>query len=303
MKKLKATIFLNRIPITYNIQTDFATAQKYHLSHGVEWDLTFVNVDVHGYTSQSVQVPLAGQRWLIENSQNFLTLDPNADVNIFCFDEAEWATPTGSQFPLLPNTPTGCCYLVNGKPFINIACYAFDHNDGQTAIEIAHEQMHALAKMANCKDQMDTYYENNLEDLPNSNFMIQWGLLANFLNSMNTPTYKYFNPISDPLMVGVSPVLMAISDKARGIAGVPFKITSGIRSPSQNALAGGASDSTHLLGEALDIACTDQTRWAIFFAFVQAGIKRLEVCPNHIHADIGNAPTYPQNWLGVSIND
>lgn len=193
MKQLKTTVFLNRIPANYNIQADFATAQAYHLKHGVEWDYTFVNVDVHGYTSILGKNAMGNTRWLIENSQSFLTLDPNADVNIFCFDEAEWSSPVGSQFPLLPNTPTGCTYLVNGKPFVNIATYLSDHTQGITGVEIAHELVHCLTYLANLAgfnivDQLDTYFENNLQDLPNSNFMIQWGLLQPFLNAQNALT-------------------------------------------------------------------------------------------------------------------
>ena len=115
----------------------------------------------------------------------------------------------------------------------------------------------------------------------------------NFLQNRGTgalayimPTYKYFNPTQDPLMVGVVPVVMEIADKARGIAGVPFKITSGLRTVAQNQAAGGVSNSAHLTGQALDIAVTDQTRQAILKGLLTCGVPVfVEDALNHIHFD------------------
>lgn len=186
---IKATVNLNRIPVTYNINDDFVKAKTYHQQHGVEWDYTFKNVDVHGYTSVQVNLPI-GTRWVLNNAEKDITLDPNADVNMFVFDEAEWSSSVGSQFPLLPNTPTGDSYLVNGKPFANIATYLYDHNQGLTAVMIMHEWMHCLVKLANLAgfatlDVMDSYYLNSTPDAVNGNFAQQWALLKSFLASHN----------------------------------------------------------------------------------------------------------------------
>ena len=43
-------------------------------------------------------------------------------------------------------------------------------------------------------------------------------------------------------------------DKARGIANIPFKLTSAFRCPSHNKTVGGVPDSAHLTGKAVDIA-------------------------------------------------
>lgn len=117
---------------------------------------------------------------------------------------------------------------------------------------------------------------------------------------ISLPVYKHFNASE---VVGLKPELVKLLDGAREIAGVPFIITSGRRTIAQNASVGGVAQSTHLLGEGADISCNDTTRWVIIFAGYKAGFKRIEVCPNHIHFDIGQSPQYPQNWLGVSIND
>lgn len=303
--KLNCTVNLNRIPTLYNISADFLTAKAYHLKHNVEWNYTFQNVDVHGYTSVSVLNGMGEQRWVLDKV--LVSQDPNSQVDMFVFDEAEWATPVGSQFPLLPNTPTGDTILVNNKPFINIAAYSFDHNDGQLAIQIAHEQMHALVKLANLagfpvQDVMDTYIINDLTDNPMSNFMTQWGLLAPYLKSMETKTYANFNPISDPMMVGVDSRVMDIAQHVRTATGLPMKLTSGLRTVAQNTAVGGVSNSAHLTGLALDFAVTDATRQKFLNALINCGTPVfIEDNPAHLHFDIDSS-IHTLGWAMVSMN-
>ena len=192
--KINCSVKLNKIPITYNIQDDFVKAKAYHLKHGVEWDYIFQDVNVSGYTSVLVQLTM-GQRYILQGNENLVNFDPTSNVNMFVFDENEWSSPAGSQYPLLPNVPTGDCIIYNNKPFVNIATYLSDHTQGITWVEIAHEQMHALTKMANLAgfnipDQMDTYTDNANPDSPTGNFARQWQLLQPYLNSMNIPTVK-----------------------------------------------------------------------------------------------------------------
>lgn len=120
--------------------------------------------------------------------------------------------------------------------------------------------------------------------------------------NMDTPitTYKYFQPSE---IIGLAPQLCQLLDSARGFAGIPFVITSGFRTPAQNLACGGVSNSEHLLGNAADIACTDQTRWAVIQGMLQAGFKRIEACPNHVHCDIGNDAAHPSPWFGVATAD
>jgi len=75
-------------------------------------------------------------------------------------------------------------------------------------------------------------------------------------------------------------------DKARGIADVPFKITSGYRSKETNKRAGGVSTSSHLKGLAADISCKDSsTRQKIVSALIQAGFTRIGIADTFIHCD------------------
>ena len=98
------------------------------------------------------------------------------------------------------------------------------------------------------------------------------------------PKYTYF---SDKEADGLNPDLMAMLDIARGKAGVPFFITSGLRTAEQNSgLQNAVSDSSHLTGHAVDLLCTDSvTRFAMLSGLLEAGFNRLGIYKNHIHCD------------------
>jgi len=75
-------------------------------------------------------------------------------------------------------------------------------------------------------------------------------------------------------------------DKARAIADVPFKITSGYRSKETNKRVGGVSTSSHLKGLAADISCKDSsTRQKIVNALIKAGFTRIGIADTFIHCD------------------
>ncbi len=111
--------------------------------------------------------------------------------------------------------------------------------------------------------------------------------------------FKYF---SDGELVGLQDNIPAMLDMARGIAGVPFVLTATV------ATTGHAPDSTHYKGLAVDIGLghlvegfeRDTQRWCILKGLYGAGFKRIEVCPLHIHVDIGVPPDYPSPlcWIG-----
>lgn len=75
-------------------------------------------------------------------------------------------------------------------------------------------------------------------------------------------------------------------DKARAIANVPFKITSGYRSKETNKRVGGVSTSSHLKGLAADISCKDSsTRQKIVNSLIQVGFTRIGIADTFIHCD------------------
>lgn len=114
------------------------------------------------------------------------------------------------------------------------------------------------------------------------------------------PKYRYFNPQTDPLMVGLKDDLLAPLDRARHKCGFPFKILSGLRSEEQNKKAGGHSKSAHLFGWAVDLEATDDIRrFKMVKALMEEGIRRIEVSKDgHVHADIAGEG-YAQDWLGI----
>ena len=97
---------------------------------------------------------------------------------------------------------------------------------------------------------------------------------------------KFFNPEQDPEMVGVDYKLMYKLDLARQMADIPFIITSGLRSIEKNKEIGGASDSSHLKGLAVDIACKNsQEAYCIIKGAFMAGFERIGLGKGHIHLD------------------
>jgi uncharacterized protein YcbK (DUF882 family) len=77
---------------------------------------------------------------------------------------------------------------------------------------------------------------------------------------------------------GLDVKLVEILDKAREIAGIPFIINSGLRTPEHNKKVGGVADSAHLKGLAVDLrARNGQEIYTIVQACMQVGIKRIGI--------------------------
>lgn len=105
--------------------------------------------------------------------------------------------------------------------------------------------------------------------------------------------YKYFKQSE---IIGLEPSLVEMLDTARGIAGVPFVISSGKRSKAQNEKAGGVEDSAHLTGFAVDILCkTSDVRWKMINSLFKAGFTRIGIGKDFLHAD--NDPSKPKQVI------
>ncbi len=115
--------------------------------------------------------------------------------------------------------------------------------------------------------------------------------------------YKYFSD-AEVAKWKLKPEFWQILDKARELAGVPFTITSGLRSSESNKAVGGVENSTHLTGLGCDIRCADgKARFAIIKGAIDAGIKRIGVYKSHIHLDIGKSPEYVEGFMWVTDKD
>jgi len=74
--------------------------------------------------------------------------------------------------------------------------------------------------------------------------------------------------------------------KARKIAKIPFKISSGYRSDAHNKAVGGVENSSHLKGLAADIVVNNgHERLFIVLALLEAGFRRIGVAKTFIHVD------------------
>ena len=80
-------------------------------------------------------------------------------------------------------------------------------------------------------------------------------------------------------------------DEARGIAGIPFTITSGWRSRETNERLiregyKASKNSSHLAGVAVDIACNNSlNRIKIVSALIKVGFTRIGIAKTFIHVD------------------
>jgi zinc D-Ala-D-Ala carboxypeptidase len=105
---------------------------------------------------------------------------------------------------------------------------------------------------------------------------------------------------TDAEIVGLQPQLVEMLDAARDAAGVPFVITSGLRTPEQNSAAGGVQDSAHLRGLAVDLADFDPaTRFAIVKSLLAVGFTRIGVyADGHLHCDCDSSLPQSVMWVG-----
>ncbi len=111
--------------------------------------------------------------------------------------------------------------------------------------------------------------------------------------SIKEPVYKYFK---ESEIVGLKPEFVEMLDEARGLAGIPFRINSGFRTPEHNKKVGGVPNSSHLKGGAADISClSTSARWKIVTAGMKAGFTRIGIGKTFVH--LGLSPTKTQNVI------
>ena len=87
-------------------------------------------------------------------------------------------------------------------------------------------------------------------------------------------------------------------DIARGLAQLPFVITSGYRCEANNKEAGGVPGSAHCYGSAADIqAGNSKDRFRIVRALLAAGVRRIGIGKTFVHADVDLEKDQDVLWL------
>ncbi len=142
------------------------------------------------------------------------------------------------------------------------------------------------------------YYKNEEPYALDGNFATAWKTLAQYFSP-----YKYFKLSESTggghIIADLKPEFVALLDKARDIARIPFKLTSGYRTPSENALVGGVQDSSHETGLAADILVTNSINGGIILlALAKVGFTRFGFYNDgHIHVDMDLSKPNPCYWV------
>lgn len=154
---------------------------------------------------------------------------------------------------------------------------------------IIHELLHRLYQMKGLLDNTHKYF---LEGKPEK-----------CLEDFKMKTWKYFKLNEKTGSLGhtvadLDTKLVDMLDKLRGICGFPFVITSGYRTPSENAkIKGSVAGSAHTKRLAVDILCTDSKKRikiigeAYLMGFVGIGADK-----EFVHLDI-NTSDKQRVWL------
>lgn len=119
---------------------------------------------------------------------------------------------------------------------------------------------------------------------------------------------KYFSRLNDPKIdwqrVDLDSIVLL--DHARGIAGVPFQITSNYRTPQHSLEVGGSQTDAHTEEPvtAFDIYCSrtngkwdSQAAFKIISALLKVGFPRIGAGKGHIHVDRSTKLPQQVFWL------
>lgn len=89
--------------------------------------------------------------------------------------------------------------------------------------------------------------------------------------------------------VNMKPRVVFMADALRGLLGRSFKVNSGFRTPEHNRSEGGAPQSGHLTGEALDIGTrgwTERERCDLIIYALKLGFTGIGIAKTFIHLDV-----------------
>lgn len=91
----------------------------------------------------------------------------------------------------------------------------------------------------------------------------------------------------------ISPEVLSKIERIRVLMGIPLRINSGTRCPKHNESIGGAKNSYHLKGEAIDVSMTgmDPDQRHKFIHLMHQEFHGLGLGKTFVHGDIRETPT------------
>lgn len=96
----------------------------------------------------------------------------------------------------------------------------------------------------------------------------------------------------------MSPDFLAVLDRCRETAGIPFVVNSAYRTKVYETNRGRSGNSAHTRGLAVDIRCSDSlSRYKIVFAAIACGVARIGIGSTFVHLDMDSSLPHPRIWL------
>lgn len=87
-------------------------------------------------------------------------------------------------------------------------------------------------------------------------------------------------------------------DKARELYAMPIVINSGYRCKIHNRAVKGGTQSSHLVGKAVDIRVkTDLSRYALMICLMAVGFTRIGIGKGFIHVDVDETKNNKRMWI------
>lgn len=294
-----------------NSKESFLQAKKYFADKKI--DVSYFNkqvnelVSVHEYTrrqgfnwktGQPALISYLGLDDIVKDNCRKYVKEGEYDCVIFMWDTNTLNHPLLGTEVITSFTNNKPLYPTTG--FIQLAINQYDIDNDRLWKKITHENIHEFCQNLNRKgykvlDQMDLtidgkpFLENDNPYSLTGNYAYTLSGIRPYLSKLYKHPYKYFSP-AEVSQFKLHTELWEILDRAREIAGVPFIITSGLRTQEENRRVGGKANSSHLRGLAVDLSCNDNfKRTAMLQGLIEVRKTTpffLEITPRHLHIDI-----------------